>query len=292
MSQTKLSSPSKTGSAKALLQLEGVSKTYLLGGTTINALQGVELLVRQGEFVAVMGPSGSGKSTFLQVASMLAEPSEGIIRLDGRDVTGYNEVERARLRNREIGFVFQQFNLLARTSALDNVALPLVYAGVSEAERRSRAQVMLEKVGLGDRLQNQPSQLSGGQQQRVAIARALVNDPSIIFADEPTGNLDTKSGEDIKQLLVQLHQEGKTIIMVTHESDDAAIAKRLVVMRDGAVVKDTAIQSQRDIEGHLKNAAAVSSADVSSAGVSSAEKVAPATKVKKRRSNQSKKGKV
>lgn len=297
MSQTKLSSPSKTGSAKALLQLEGVSKTYLLGGTTINALQGVELLVRQGEFVAVMGPSGSGKSTFLQVASMLAEPSEGIIRLDGRDVTGYNEVERARLRNREIGFVFQQFNLLARTSALDNVALPLVYAGVSEAERRSRAQVMLEKVGLGDRLQNQPSQLSGGQQQRVAIARALVNDPSIIFADEPTGNLDTKSGEDIKQLLVQLHQEGKTIIMVTHESDDAAIAKRLVVMRDGAVVKDTAIQGQRDIEGHLKNAAAMNSVDVasvnvSSAGVSSAKKVAPATKVKKRRSNQSRKGKV
>jgi putative ABC transport system ATP-binding protein len=186
-----------------------------------------------------MGPSGSGKSTFLQVASMLAEPSTGVIKLNGSDVTKYNEVERARLRNHQIGFVFQQFNLLARTSAIDNVALPLVYAGVRPPERKRRAVEMLERVGLGDRLHNTPAQLSGGQQQRVAIARALINEPSIIFADEPTGNLDSKSGEDIKRLLTELWQEGKTIIMVTHEEDVAAIAHRLIVFRDGKITRDT-----------------------------------------------------
>lgn len=219
-----------------LLSLTQVTKHYQLGDNTIKALDGVDLSIDTGEFVAVMGPSGSGKSTFLQVASMLAEPTSGSISLKDRDVTKYDEVERAKLRNREIGFVFQQFNLLPRTSALDNVALPLVYAGVSENERKKRARQLLERVGLGDRLANTPSQLSGGQQQRVAIARALVNEPSIIFADEPTGNLDTKSGEDIKALLEDLHNEGKTIIMVTHENDVASIADRLVVFRDGVVV--------------------------------------------------------
>lgn len=222
-----------------LLQLKSVSKTYRVGDNIIRALDHVTLTVNQGEFVAIMGPSGSGKTTFLQVASMLAEPTQGVIKLNGVDVTQYKEVERARLRNREIGFVFQQFNLLARTSSLDNVALPLIYARVSTYEQKKRAKAMLERVGLSDRLHNTPSQLSGGQQQRVAVARALVNEPSIIFADEPTGNLDSKSGDDIKKLLVELSEEGKTIIMVTHEEDVAEIAQRKIIFRDGQVLSDT-----------------------------------------------------
>lgn len=221
-----------------ILELQKVTKHYQLGDTVIKALDDVSIQVHAGEFVAIMGHSGSGKSTFLQVASMLAQPTGGKILLREKDVTQYNEVERARLRNKEIGFVFQQFNLLARTSAVDNVALPLIYAKVAEKERRARAVAMLERVGLGDRLNNTPAQLSGGQQQRVAIARALINDPSIIFADEPTGNLDTTSGEEIKKILAELHDEGRTIIMVTHEEDVAAIAKRLVEFRDGHITRD------------------------------------------------------
>lgn len=221
-----------------ILELKNVSKEYLLGGQKIRALDHVTISLKEGEFLAIMGPSGSGKSTFLQVASMLAQPTDGQIILKGTDVTMYNEVERARLRNREIGFVFQQFNLLARTSAIDNVSLPLIYANVSARERKHRALEILEKVGLSDRLQNTPSQLSGGQQQRVAIARALITNPAIIFADEPTGNLDSKSGEDIKKLLQDLSKEGRTIIMVTHEEDVAAIANRLVEFRDGKIIKD------------------------------------------------------
>lgn len=210
-----------------------------MGANTITALNSLSVDIDYGEFVAVMGPSGSGKSTFLQVASMLAEPTSGSIFLKGTDVTKYDEIERAKLRNKEIGFVFQQFNLLARTSALDNVALPLVYAGYSKQDREKKAKEMLEQVGLGDRLKNAPSQLSGGQQQRVAIARALVNDPSIIFADEPTGNLDSKSGAEIEKLLTNLHKSGKTIIMVTHEDEVAQIAKRKIIIRDGQIVEDS-----------------------------------------------------
>lgn len=228
-----------------LLELKNVSKNYQIGGDVIHALDHVSFQVQMGEFVAVMGPSGSGKSTFLQVASMLSAPSSGTVLLNGKDVTTYNEVERARLRNKEIGFIFQQFNLLARTSALDNVSLPLIYAKVDERERNERSRVMLEKVGLSDRLKNTPAQLSGGQQQRVAIARALINDPLIVFADEPTGNLDSKSGEDIKDLLANLHKEGRTIIMVTHEDDVAAIAERLVVFRDGVIVSDKKQKKKR-----------------------------------------------
>jgi putative ABC transport system ATP-binding protein len=229
----------------SLLQLRSVSKEYTLGKSVITALDNVSLTVKEGEFVAIMGPSGSGKSTFLQVASMLAEPSSGQIILQDQDVTSYNEVERAKLRNTQIGFVFQQFNLLPKTSSLDNVILPLIYAGTSESERKERAIAMLERVGLGDRLRNTPAQLSGGQQQRVAIARALINEPSIIFADEPTGNLDSKSGLEIEKLLIELHQEGKTIIMVTHEDEVAQIAQRLITFKDGKVMTDKKTKPRR-----------------------------------------------
>lgn len=228
-----------------LLKLDNVSKHYHLGDTVIRALDQVDLEVAEGEFLAVMGPSGSGKSTLLQVASILASPSSGKIIFKGKDITSFNEVEQARIRNQEIGFVFQQFNLLPKTSALENVALPLVYANVPPEEREVRAKAMLERVGLGDRLRNGPSQLSGGQQQRVAIARALVNEPSIIFADEPTGNLDSKSGDDIKNILLELNAEGKTIIMVTHEQTDASIASRLVEFKDGKLIGDRSIKSKK-----------------------------------------------
>lgn len=221
-----------------ILELENVSKIYHIGDTVIKALNRVDVSIGQGEFVAIMGPSGSGKSTFLQVASMLAAPTHGVIKLKDKDVTRYDENERARLRNREIGFIFQQFNLLARTSALDNVALPLIYAQVDVEDRQRMAKAMLERVGLGERLKNTPSQLSGGQQQRVAIARALINDPAVIFADEPTGNLDSHSGEEIKKLLRELHAEGKTIILVTHDDDVAQIATRHIIFRDGELVSD------------------------------------------------------
>jgi putative ABC transport system ATP-binding protein len=229
----------------AILELKQVSKIYTLGKQKIPALDKLSLSICEGDFVVIMGPSGSGKSTFLQVASMLSYPTKGEIFLKKKNVTDYNEVERAHLRNQEIGFIFQQFNLLAKTSALEQVALPLVYAGVSETERKKRAKVMLEKVGLGDRLLNKPGELSGGQQQRVAIARALVNNPSIVFADEPTGNLDSKSGGEIKKILVDLNKEGKTIILVTHDENVAKIAKREVLIKDGQVIKDVRLDGKK-----------------------------------------------
>lgn len=227
-----------------VLELQNVSKLYTLGEQKIDALNKINLIVKEGEFIAIMGPSGSGKSTLLQVASILAQPTEGKIFLKGKDVTEYNEVERARLRNQEIGFIFQQFNLLNRTSALENVALPLIYAGVKTDERKKRAKEILEKVDLGDRLQNTPAQLSGGQQQRVAIGRALINNPSVIFADEPTGNLDSRTGKEIEKMLSKLNNEGKTIIMVTHEKDVAMIAKRLIILNDGQIISDTPTHQQ------------------------------------------------
>jgi putative ABC transport system ATP-binding protein len=219
-----------------ILELKDVSKIYHLGSQTIKALDQVNFKIKQGDFVSIIGSSGSGKSTFLQVASMLAKPSLGQIFLKGTDVTDYDETERAKLRNKEIGFIFQQFNLLSKTTALENVALPLVYANVAEEERKQKAKEMLELVGLGERLYNQPNQLSGGQQQRVAVARALVNEPSIIFADEPTGNLDSKTGQEIEKILKKLHNQGRTILMVTHETDLAEIAQRIICLEDGKIV--------------------------------------------------------
>ncbi|MBT4124070.1 MAG: ABC transporter ATP-binding protein [Candidatus Pacebacteria bacterium] len=224
---------------KTVLQLNNVVKEYIIGTQKIRALDGVSLEVKSGDFLSVMGPSGSGKSTFLQIASILAIPTGGEIIINGKDTTKLDEVQRAHLRNKEIGFIFQSFNLLAKTSAVENVALPLVYAGIPEQERLETARKMLIKVGLGDRLNNTPAQLSGGQQQRVAIARALINNPSIIFADEPTGNLDSKSGLEVEAILKDLSKEGKTIIMVTHEPDIANIASRHIEIHDGKIKNES-----------------------------------------------------
>lgn len=228
-----------------VLQLDHVSKLYHLGDTTIHALDDINLEVDEGEYVAVMGQSGSGKSTLLQIASFLDLPTSGGIYLRGKKVEKYKETELAKLRNVEIGFVFQQFNLLPKTSAIDNVSLPLVYANVPESERKKRATKMLEQVGLGDRLGNTRAQLSGGQQQRVAIARALINNPAILFADEPTGNLDSKSGDEIMEMFDQLNKSGKTIIVVTHEPIIAKHAKRQIVMRDGKIISDSKAKSKK-----------------------------------------------
>lgn len=230
---------------KAILELKEVSKIYTLGEQLIPALNKLSLSVCEGDFVVIMGASGSGKSTLLQVASMLSQATSGEIFLKGKNVTDYNEVDRARLRNKEIGFIFQQFNLLAKTSAVEQVELPLLYAKVPEEERKAKAIAMLKKLGLSDRLSNKPGELSGGQQQRVAIARALVNNPSIIFADEPTGNLDSKSGGEIKKILSQLNKEGKTIILVTHDPNVAKIAKREIFIEDGQVIKDIRIDGKQ-----------------------------------------------
>ncbi len=246
MSKSTPKSP-QAPSQPIVLALKEVSKVYHIGDQVITALNNLSLTIYEGEFVAIMGPSGSGKSTFLQVASILATPSSGEIQLNGKDVTKYNDVESARLRNAEIGFVFQQFNLLPKTPAIEQVALPLIYAGVGETERLERAKAMLERFGLGHRLKNTPGELSGGQQQRVAIARALINNPSIIFADEPTGNLDSKSGIEVERILTELNDEGRTIIMVTHSQEAAEIAKREVFIKDGEIYSDRKVKQRRPV---------------------------------------------
>lgn len=215
-----------------------VEKHYRMGEQVLKALKGVSVSIGQGDFVAVMGPSGSGKSTFMNMLGCLDSPSSGQILLKGTDVTRMSAAELATVRNRHIGFVFQQFNLLPRTTALDNVMLPLLYTAMPRAQARERARHCLELVGLGKRLDHHPSQLSGGQQQRVAIARALVNEPDIILADEPTGALDTETGLEIMALFQQLHQQGKTLVLVTHEPDIAAFASRQLVFRDGLLLTD------------------------------------------------------
>ncbi|HEK9990036.1 TPA: ABC transporter ATP-binding protein [Streptococcus equi subsp. zooepidemicus] len=224
---------------KELIQLKSIVKSYQNGDQELQVLKGVDLTVYEGEFVAIMGPSGSGKSTLMNIIGLLDRPTSGDYRLNGTQVEILNDRKLAQVRNEEIGFVFQQFFLLAKLNALQNVELPLIYAGVGVSKRRELAKQFLEKVELGMRMKHLPSELSGGQKQRVAIARALVNSPSIILADEPTGALDTKTGEQIMRLLTELNKEGKTIIMVTHEPEIADFATRKIVIRDGEITADT-----------------------------------------------------
>lgn len=224
---------------KKLIDLKNVSKSYRNGDQELQVLKDVHLEVEEGEFVAIMGPSGSGKSTLMNIIGMLDRPTSGEYYLEGEEVAKLSEKKLAKVRNQQIGFVFQQFFLLSKLNALQNVELPLIYAGVSQSKRKALAEQYLKKVELETRMHHLPSELSGGQKQRVAIARALVNHPSIILADEPTGALDTKTGEQIMELLTELNREGKTIIMVTHESEIAAFAKRQIVIRDGVISSDS-----------------------------------------------------
>jgi putative ABC transport system ATP-binding protein len=224
---------------KPLIKITNIKRDFALGNEIVYVLKGIDLEINKGEYVALMGPSGSGKSTLMNLLGCLDTPTSGTYILNGKDVSQMQDDELAEIRNKEIGFIFQTFNLLPRTTALDNVALPMIYAGHSKSERNTRATEVLKQVNLADRMDHQPNQLSGGQRQRVAIARALVNKPSIILADEPTGNLDSKTSEEIMVLLEEIHKNGNTIIVVTHEEDIAAHAKRIIRMRDGMIESDT-----------------------------------------------------
>lgn len=227
-----------------VILIQNITKVYTMGDVQVHALRGVSLTVRRGEMVAIMGPSGSGKSTLMNILGCLDQPTSGVYLLEGEDVGRMNDNQLADIRNRRVGFIFQNFNLLPRTSALDNVMLPLVYAGVSARERRQRAQAMLELVGLGDRLRHTPNELSGGQQQRVAIARALINRPSIILADEPTGNLDSKSGAEVMSILQELNRkQGITVIIVTHDPRVAQHTQRVFHIFDGLLEREEVIHN-------------------------------------------------
>ena len=230
----------------SVIELKDIMKTYHMGDSVVHALYHVNVKIEPGEFTSIMGPSGSGKSTMMNILGCLDRPTSGEYFLDGKGIAGYNDDELAHTRNAKIGFVFQNFNLLAKLTAQENVALPLVYAGIDEEERMERAKKALEAVGLGERLEHKPMEMSGGQRQRVAIARALINNPAIIMADEPTGNLDTKSSYEIMDIFKKMNESGKTVVMVTHEPDIAEQTKRILVMRDGQLVSDERSGSKTD----------------------------------------------
>jgi putative ABC transport system ATP-binding protein len=243
---------------RPVIELEHIHKTYTMGDVQVHALRGVSLTIREGEFVAIMGASGSGKSTTMNILGCLDRPTKGSYILDGQDVSEMSKDERADIRSRKIGFVFQGFNLLSRTSAVENVELPMLYAGVAGSQRHTRAMASLAAVGLAGREQNHPNQLSGGQQQRVAVARALVNDPALILADEPTGNLDSRTAVEVMEIFQRLNRErGMTLILVTHEPDIAQYAQRVIVFKDGKIKKDYQVEDQRNAAEELKNLPAI-----------------------------------
>jgi putative ABC transport system ATP-binding protein len=249
-----LGHPVATPDARPVIELSNIHKTYTMGDVEVHALRGISLTIREGEFVAIMGTSGSGKSTTMNIIGCLDRPTSGTYILDGQDVSSMSKDERADIRNRKLGFVFQGFNLLSRTSALENVELPMLYAGLDSTERHKRAREALLSVGLADREYNHPNQLSGGQQQRVAIARSLVNQPSLILADEPTGNLDSRTSVEVMEIFQRLNRErGITLVLVTHEHDIADYADRVVVFKDGKIKKDYRIEKPRNAAEELKS---------------------------------------
>lgn len=233
---------------QAVIDIQGITKTYVNGKLSVPVLHGIDLQVNKGEFVSIMGPSGSGKSTFMNILGCLDRPTTGSYRLNGDEVATLSDDELAFVRNKQIGFVFQSFNLLTKLTALENVALPMIYAGMDKKSRNERAAALLSSVGLGERMDHLPSELSGGQRQRVAIARALANNPAIIMADEPTGNLDSKSTIDVMNIFRGLYDEGRTIILVTHEPEIATYASRNVVLRDGLIVEDSQNQNMTPVQ--------------------------------------------
>jgi putative ABC transport system ATP-binding protein len=231
-----------------IIRLAGITKVYQVGDESVHALDGINLSVEKNEYVAIMGPSGSGKSTMMNIVGCLDTPTSGLYELNGTNVSEMNDNQLAKVRNKEIGFVFQTFNLLARSDILHNVELPLIYGGISSSERKHMAREAIARVGLSDRIHHKPNELSGGQRQRVAIARALVTKPSILLADEPTGNLDSKTGKDIMALFDTLHNEGNTIVLVTHEEDIAEHAHRAIRLRDGKVERDEPVKNRRIVQ--------------------------------------------